>query len=202
MNLMQSKRFVVSLAILFCSCVYANIGPQGFSQFKRRVFVETGTFGGNAIQKALDAGFEEVYSIDIDPICIKDARNRFKRNPNVHLFHKDSSYQLWDIIQGIHEPVVFWLDAHNGFPDPNLIGVKNTPLLEELEQIKRHPIKNHTILIDDLHCCGTLWFDFLTLDQIIAKVLEINPDYDINFVPGGDDGEYPTNVLVASIPND
>jgi len=179
-----------------------NMGPQGFHQFKRRVFVETGTFGGSGIQKALDAGFEEIYSIDIDPGHIQFTKERFNQRKNIHLALKDSSYQLWDIIQDIQEPVVFWLDAHNGWPDPNAIGVKNTPLMEELDQIKRHSIKNHTILIDDLHCCNTLLFDFLTLEQIIAKVLEINPDYIISFVPGGDEGEYPNNILVASIPGE
>jgi hypothetical protein len=190
------------IAFLFPLFLCANMGPQGFHPFKKRIFVETGTYGGDGVQKALEAGFEEAYSIDINPICIRDALQRFKDQKNVHLQVKDSSYQLWDIIEGIEEPVVFWLDAHNGFPDPNATNVKNTPLMEELDQIKKHPIKNHTILIDDLHCCETLLFDFLTLDQITAKVLEINPEYVIRFVPGGDKGEYPYNILFASIPAD
>src|SRR6185436_2527368 len=131
------------------------------------IFVETGTYGGDGVQKALDAGFEEIHSIDINPVSIQDTQRRFKDQNNIHLHIKDTNYQLWDVIEAIEEPVVFWLDAHNGFPDPNAIGVKNTPLMEELDQIKKHPIKNHTILIDDLHCCETLLFDFLTLDQII-----------------------------------
>jgi hypothetical protein len=175
------------------------MGPQGFSQFKKRVFIETGTLSGDGIQKALDAGFEEIHSVDIDANFIANSKTRFKDAPNIHLYLKDTSYELVDVLETIAEPAVFWLDAHNGFPDPNAIGVKNTPLLEELDQIKHHSIKTHTILIDDLHCCGTLWFDFLTLDQIIAKVLEVNPKYIISFVDGGDEGEYKNNVLVASI---
>jgi hypothetical protein len=194
-------QYTVCLSMLLSAGLAANMGPQGFHQFKNQIFVETGTFSGDGIQKALDAGFEEVYSIDIDEKQVQNSLYRFRNQKNVHVFVKDSSYQLWDVIKGIKMPVVFWLDAHNGFPDPNAIGVKNTPLLEELEQIKRHPIKTHTILIDDLHCCGTLLFDFLTLDQIIAKVREINPKYVISFVDGGDDGEYKNNVLVASIPS-
>ncbi len=177
----------------------ANMGPDGFHAFKKRIFVETGTYGGDGIQLALEAGFEVIYSIDINPIAIKDSRNRFANHQNVHIHKKDSSFELFDVIAHIDEPVTFWLDAHNGFPDQNAVGVKNTPLMEELEQIKQHPIKTHTILIDDLHCCGTLLFDYLTLDDIIEKVLEVNPDYIIDFVPGGDDGEYPNNILVAYI---
>ena len=199
MLLKNFKPFFGCAIAFFPSLLLANMGPQGFHQFKQRIFFETGTLSGDGVQKALDAGFEEVYSIDIDPNFIQNSIHRFKNQKNVHVLLKDSSYQLWDVIAQIQEPIVFWLDAHNGFPDPNAIGVKNTPLLEELDQIKRHPIKTHTILIDDLHCCGTLLFDFLTLDQIIAKVLEINPEYSIDFVDGGDEGEYKNNVLVASV---
>lgn len=196
------KKFLVCITAFSPFLLKANVGPQGFHEFKRRVFVETGTFGGDGIQKALEAGFEEIYSIDIEPLFIRNTRQRYKNQHNIHLDVKDSSYQLWDVIQNIKEPVVFWLDAHIGFPDPNAVNVKNTPLIEELDQIKRHPLKNHTILIDDLHCCETLLFDFLTLDDIIAKVLEINPEYDIRFVDGGNDGEYKDNILVASIPTE
>lgn len=70
-----------------------------------------------------------------------------------------------------------------------------SPVLQELEQIKKHPIKNHTILIDDVRLFGTIEFDYVTLDQIIDKVLEINPNYNISFVPG-----YVQNdILVAQI---
>jgi len=197
---MSYKPFAATAcSLLLCSSLSANIGPQGFRQFKKRVLVETGTFGGDGIQHALDAGFNEIHSMDIDPIAVRDSKNRFARNAQVNIYLKDSSSELVDVLAGIHEPVTFWLDAHNGFPDPNAMGVKNTPLLEELDQIKQHPIKTHTILIDDLHCCGTLLFDFLTREQIIAKVLEINPNYTINFVAGGNEGEYPDNVLVAHI---
>lgn len=197
----MSRTLFACTFLLSCSLL-ANIGPQGFHQFKKSIFVETGTFGGDGIQHALNAGFTEIHSVDIDAIAIKDSKNRFADNANVNIYLKDSSCELGDVLAQIHEPATFWLDAHNGFPDPDAVGVKNTPLLEELEQIKHHHIKTHTILIDDLHCCKTLLFDFLTQEQIIAKVMEINPNYTIDFVPGGDEGEYPNNVLVAHITDD
>lgn len=190
-------RFVFLTLLLFSS-LQANIGPQGFYEFNyNRVFVETGTLSGDAIQKALDAGFKIVHSLDIEPGHVNFARRRFQGIRNVHIYLKDSGKQLSDVIQPIREPITFWLDAHNGFPDPNRPDIKNCPLFEELDQIKQHKIKTHTILIDDMHCCGTLFFDFITIYQLIEKLLEINPDYDIFFIPGGDDGEYPENVLVA-----
>jgi len=72
--------------------------------------------------------------------------------------------------------------------------------MEELEQIRKHPIKNHTIIIDDMHCCGTILFDYLTKEDIAHKILEINPNYVITFVDGGDEGEYKNNIMVAMLP--
>ena len=192
-------RFLLAFAFLPI-CMWGNIGPQGFHQYKRRVFIETGCYMGNGIQKALEAGFSVIYSLDISPHFVQHCQNRFRNNSNVHVLLKDTRTHLQDVLVDIHEPVTFWLDAHNGSPDPKAIGVSNTPLMEELEQIKRHPIKTHTILIDDLHCCGRIYFDYLSLEDIKAKVLEINPHYTITFVAGGDRGEYPNNVLVAYIP--
>lgn len=177
--------------------VLANIGPEGFGPFLNRYFIETGTFGGNAVQKALDAGFLEVRSIDCERDHYRYCLERFQGMQHVKLFLGDSSKDLWQLIQDIDEPVTFWLDAHI-FP-PRTDGGKNCPLIEELEQIKQHPIKTHTILIDDMHCSGTRAFDDLTQEDIIQKILEINPDYHISFVPGGDKGEYPVNVMVAKI---
>lgn len=192
-------RLIISLmALLAVSSAWANIGPQGFYRHPNRYFVETGSQGGEGVQKALNAGFQIIHTFDIDPICIKDCNNRFPDDPRVHIWFLDSGKHLYNIIKDIDEPITFWLDGHNGWPDPD--GGKNTPLMEELEQIKWHKIKNHTIIIDDLHCCNTALFDFLTLGDIIKKVLEINPDYTITFEPGGNEGEYPANVLVASIP--
>ncbi|MEM1282613.1 MAG: hypothetical protein AAGG81_03585 [Chlamydiota bacterium] len=194
------RKYILMAFILSPILGWANMGPQGFHQFNvNKIFVETGTFCGDSVQKALDAGFKHVYSLEINPKEHMISRKRFARQRNVHLFLKDSSYQLWDVISSIHEPITFWLDAHNGFPDPNAVGVSNTALMGELEQIKRHPIKNHIILIDDLHCCDTLLFDYLSLQDIVDKIMEINPEYNITFVDGGNDGEYADNILVAYI---
>lgn len=184
--------------LLLCSYSYANMGPQGFYAYPNKYFVETGSFSGDGIQKALNAGFPEIHSLEIYYPFVENCKRRFQNKPQVHIWHKDSGKQLFEVIENINEPITFWLDGHNGWPDPN--GGKNTPLLEELDQIKLHPLKTHTILIDDMHCCDTILFDYLSRDDIVKKVLEVNPDYIITFVPGGDAGEYPINVLVAQPP--
>lgn len=188
----------IFLLLFFASHLFANMSPEGFERFLNPYFVETGTYGGNGVRFALRAGFANIHSIDIEHNYVLRARNLFANNKNVTIWEGDSGVMLWNVIKNINEPITFWLDGHNGNPDPKSTA-KNTPLIEELEQIKWHPIKNHTILIDDMHCCGTLLFDYLTIEDIKQKVLEINPQYTITFVDGGDAAEYKNNIMVARV---
>ena len=189
--------FSFSLCLLISSSIFANIGPAGFGAFLNHYFVETGTLGGNGVAKALNSGFKEVRSIEFDFKNFNYSQQRFAGTRNVKIAHGSSATDLWNLIQDINQPITFWLDAHVCPALPN--GGKNCPLLEELEQIKWHPLKNHTILIDDMHCAGTDLFDYLTKEDLINKILEINPNYHISYVDGGDDGEYQNNVMVARI---
>lgn len=182
----------------FLSTLSANVGPQGFGEFRQNYFIETGTFGGEGVQLALNAGFTKVRSIESDPTLAKHAKERFFNNPNVEIYYGNSSTDLWKLIEDIKEPVTFWLDAHHCPPRED--GGKNCPLIEELEQIKQHPIKTHTILIDDMHCCNTILFDFMGHEDFIKKLLEINPEYIIRYVDGGNEGEYKNNIMVAVPP--
>lgn len=191
------KKIFLCLYLFTQNPLLANMGPQGFSAYLNKYFVETGTFGGDGIAKALAAGFQYVRSIEFDKAIFTGACRRFTNYPNVKIVQGSSANQLWNLIKDIEAPITFWLDAHIY---PPLSEGKNCPLIEELEQIRQHPIKNHTILIDDMHCAGTAAFDFLTKEDLIAKILEINPDYQISYVPGGDEGEYPQNVMVAIVP--
>lgn len=193
---MQIKNFfLVTLFMSNLAC--ANIGPAGFGAFLNPYFVETGTYAGSGIAKALAAGFAHVLSVEYDAHLFSNAQRRFKNDARVQLWRGDSSKDLWRMIQDINEPITFWLDAHIFPPLPN--GGKNCPLIEELEQIKRHHIKTHTILIDDMHCAGTQSFDYLTKEDLVREILKINPRYTITYVDGGDAGEYKDNVMVATV---
>lgn len=192
------KKFALGLFCCVSAHLLANMGPQGFAPFPNKYFVETGTYGGSSVQKALNAGFSEIRTIEVSLSDYKACVEKFKKFPQVKLFYGDSAKDLWLVIRDIKEPATFWLDAHI-YP-PRADGGKNCPLIEELQQIGRHPIKTHTILIDDMHCCGTEAFDYLTQEDIVEAVMRINPKYEITYVPGGDDGEYPVNVMVARVP--
>lgn len=188
------KKIILIFVPLF---LHAVIGPSGFFDYRNEYFVETGTNGGGGLLSAVRAGFRKIFSIEIDEQHIPGARELLKRYSFVNIVQGDSSILLWEIIKDIQRPITFFLDAHR-FP-PVDDGMKNCPLLEELEQIKRHSIKTHTILIDDMSCCGTLSFDFITKDDLIAKLLEINPHYQISYITGGSEGEAPENIMVAKL---
>lgn len=182
--------------VLSYSMAYANIGPQGFADYPNEYFVETGTFRGDGIARALRDGFKYIISLDIDERYVEAAKAHFKDYENVSVYCGDSATQLWPLIESIDEPITFWLDGHNMYPTPN---TKNCPLLEELDQIKKHHIKVHTIIIDDMHCLDTLYFDYLSRETLINKILEINPHYRITYMVGGDSGSHPNNIMVAKI---
>lgn len=157
------------------------------------VFVETGSFRGDGIQQALDAGFPSVRSVELSPKYYDHCRERFKDRPEVRLYLGDSAEILGDVISDINQNITFWLDGHHSCGDTAL-GKFWAPLMQELEHIGAHPIKDHIVMIDDMRC----WREpnpthgFSTPD-LIAKLNQINPGYDICRAPGLD----PDDVLIA-----
>ncbi len=154
------------------------------------IFVETGTYTGGGVQVALDCGFREIRSIEIDHQLYELIRDRFKNENSVKLFYGDSSTEdFWNMIKDIEEPATFLLDAHLSSGDP-LAHPIEVPLLKELDIIKRHKIKTHTILIDDVRIFGynpsadprisKEWGD-ITRDRVISSVLGINNKYTISY---------------------
>lgn len=188
--------FLCLFSILLLGSVEANIGRAGFKPYLNEYFVETGTYGGEGIAKAIQAGFNHIISLEIHHPSVIGAKQRFKQYPNVTIIEGSSKDILWDAIKEINHCITFWLDAH---VYPGVEGSQNTPLIEELEQIKMHPIKNHIILIDDMSCCDTLAFDYITKENIESKIREINPNYTIEYIVGGDADEAINNILVAHI---
>ncbi len=147
------------------------------------VFLETGSYLGHGILKAKASGYERIISIEIDTRFYNICKEEY---PYAEIHLGDSADLLWDIIKDINEPITFWLDAH--LDKKNKGNNKHlAPLMEELEAIKNHPIKTHTILIDDLNCWyekDNHWHTGFDTYDLIDKLLEINPKYDITIVDG------------------
>lgn len=192
---------IIFLSSFACFNLNANVGTAGFKNFPNYYFVETGTFSGDGILKALEANcFNEIHSIEVDEGLLNACMPKFRKNQNVKIVQGNSKDMLWDVIKDMDKPITFWLDAHIYPPIfDGSDGRKNAPLMEELEQIKRHPIKNHTILIDDMSCCGTLAFDYVTREDLIKEIKSINPNYTVTFIVGGNDDEVEGNILFAKV---
>jgi hypothetical protein len=154
-----------------------------FKEYPNRIGIETGSWRGDGIQAFLDAGFSEVRSIDIDPENTKFCRHRFDLIPRpegepkpVKLWTGDSAIFLLEIIKDIQEPMTLFLDGHWQFFEGEDPGANPFPLLKELEQIGRHPIKSHTIIIDDWHIFYEDRVGYSKQD-IKDALLRINPNY-------------------------
>ena len=109
-------------------------------------------------------------------------------NNRVKLINGDSGVEVGKILKDVNESCCFWLDAHSG-KESYARGGTDVPLIQELDHIKNHHIKNHIIAIDDAHLFGKrqinkqgeLVCDYSNVPYEIVKnkILEINPNYDI-----------------------
>lgn len=163
-----------------------------FKKYKNSFFVETGCHLGNGIKNALGAGFKYIYSIELSPMFYNKCRNKFAKNKNVVLVLGDSSEKLFSVIENIKEPITFWLDGH--YSGGNTArGKYESPLIQELEQIKRHPINNHIIIIDDMR----EWVDHNEFKHydIYTALKEINKNY--KFIR--EKGVVEKDILVAKV---
>lgn len=166
------------------------------SQNINPVLVETGTYQGEGVKTALDIGFKKVISIELLDDFFNYCKNQFAGDNRVTILQGDSALMLWDAIKDVNEKMTFWLDGHS-FPERehDQSGIKTCPLIEELEQISRHSIKNHVIMIDDMSSLpkGGLYksTDFDRKD-IENAVMKINANYKISYFDRGG-----TDVLIA-----
>ena len=188
------KKYLLLLLLFYCTAAFANTNRDVFAKYFNNYFVDTCSLSGDGIQETLDAVSSNIHSIELSPLYFQRVQMRFSYHKNVVLHQGDSAKKLGEVISTIHEPITFWLDGHYSMED-TAKGQTMTPLLAELEHIKQHPIKTHTILIDDMRQVGTDSFDNITLEQIVAKLKEINPNYSITY----ERGFVKDDVLVAHI---
>ena len=94
----------------------------------------------------------------------------------------------------------FLIMAVNLISDLQLHEYKQELETLKLKIIKKHPIKNHTILIDDRRDFNTMNFDNIGEEKIIQLVKEVNPNYQISYDTGADNNPlFKNDILVARI---
>lgn len=168
---------------------------ENFEKYMNPVFIETGSYVGDGIQQAIDAGYQRVISIELSDKYHGICCNRFSSNDKVSIVLGDSFKVLPSIINNIEEKITFWLDGHHSCGDTAL-GEHWAPLMQELDAISKHKINTHTIMIDDMRC----WLEVndvhgFTTKDIMEKLISINADYKFVY----EDGEQEKDILVAYI---
>lgn len=181
-------------------------------KYKNEIYVETGFYMGESILKANECDFIELHSIEINELFFNRGLEEIKKlklEKKIHLHLGTSKKVLKDLISKLNSQITFYLDAHDlGYEGTNSFkfdSIDNCPVIEELNIIKEHPIKNHTIIIDDIRVFdGTdnknipySWAKDtgITSEIIKQKILEINSNYKFRF----ENGIIKNDVLVAYI---
>lgn len=181
-----------------------SVDKEVLRKYKKNILIETGTYMGMTTKYAVEElGYQKVYTIELQDylykISVGNLSHLIAENKVVAILG-NSNEKLSEILLEIDEPVTILLDAHidggNYVPGVTPDNVNWCPLYEELEIIKNHPIKTHTILVDDVRIIGKIgWGSNVLLERIMNMIKEINPDYQFTF----EEGETPEDVLVANI---
>lgn len=161
------------------------------------VFIESGTYQGGGVRLALEAGFREVHSIEIDAERFGACSDMFRKDSRVKLYLGDTLEILPRILRLVTERATIWLDAHAlGANDPRPYPGERFPLRGELEILAQSTgRRDHTLLIDDRHDHGLFG---IAEAALVEAVRCINPGYCLGF----EDSTYlPKDILVANIPS-
>ena len=145
---------------------------------------------------------EILHTDDLDESFIEGNHHTFF-NDKLTLNNADSKKALQELLPTINEPCCFWLDTHAG-ASKYARGEEDCPLLQELDIIATHNIKNHIISIDDSdllgkkqrNSLGNIICDYsnITLELVKEKILKINPSYDIGIY-----NPYNMEMLIAFV---
>ena len=131
-----------------------------------RVFVETGTYLGDGIERERHS-FHHVHSIELLEKHALAAANRFKDISNVTVHHGDSAVVLEQLALSITESAIFYLDAHysGGETAFGKEEDKGCPVLRELKVLGQRPY-NDIVVIDDMRLMGQAKFSGTPGDSI------------------------------------
>lgn len=168
-----------------------SLSYELLSKNVNNIFFETGTNTGKAIEVALKCGFKKIISVDIEKYYVDMAKNKFTSEKfdgiEFDFYLGDSKDVIGNVLPNIKEKITFWLDGHSMF---------SVPLVEELDLIYKHSIKDHTIIIDDVNMFGSPEWNYLKESDIIDRIKSINQKYEISY----HDSVYGKNcVLLASV---
>ena len=168
------------------------IKKDTLAKYINPVLIETGTYLGTTIEAAIKLGFNKIFSIEIDEILYQKACEKFAHQSSVELLYGDTLKWLPNILANLENSATFWLNVHRSDVLPG--GKVAYPIIEELEIIAKHYIKNHTILIDERRLLEKPWP--ITETDVHKAIFQINPKYKISY----ESGVIEDDIIVAKLP--
>lgn len=136
-------------------------------------FVEMGTYQGDMVAVTQHA-FTKVYSVELSDTLFLKAATKFSEYGHVRIIPGDSAVRLQEILRELVGPALFWLDGHYS-GGITAKGLRETPVLQEVDCILSSVNGNHVILIDDARCF-TGEHDYPTLESMREFVLARKPE--------------------------
>lgn len=157
--------------------------------FNISIFVETGTASGITTAQAAQV-FDEVHSIELSKELYDACVLKFKDTKNVILYNGDSAKIFPKILPNLkHGKILFWLDGHwsGGI---TARGDLDTPIMLELEAIKKSGLNQSFIMIDDIRIFSTRinnkylygFKDYPFVDDVATLLNSINADYSVALI--------------------
>jgi hypothetical protein len=197
----MKHRFSIRLLAWLIALIHLNTGfastmKMVLAKYPHRYSLVTRVLDGRGVELALQAGFNLIHTITSTPPWYRRNKQHLSHLfPNVHFWYGDSTRMLGDVIANIHEPITILLNARYG--NNPLTNEGMMPVLQELELIRQHPVKIHTILIDNISEGLTLTIlENANLHHLLEKIREINPNYNFSF----EDSTIKNDLLVAYVP--
>lgn len=153
-------------------------------------WVESGSYHGDGITLAIQAGFTEIHSVDILNQLPANYKHGLK---DIYLYTGDSATVFSGLLTKLKDRrIMFWLDGHSQMFEGE---EENFPLMRELEEIRKSGIMDATILIDDFlfmtHPDIVSW----NKDELLYGLKRINPNYQITYLSN----PIKNNILLAKI---
>ena len=160
---------------------------------KGDTFIETGTYIGYTTMLARGWGYKKIHTVELIPHLYEKAIERFKDEDRITCWLGDTPDILKEnILPTLKGEATFWLDAHMMGPTnhvPNGVSGSSkygpAPILEELHAIAEHPVKTHTIFIDDQRLFDTPVWNHVKRSDALKILKSINNNYKFEWLDGG-----------------
>lgn len=114
------------------------------------IFVETGTYMGQTIRN-MEPLFSELYTIEVSENLYN---NLNKNSKKINFILGDSSIIFESLLNNLHRDTIFFLDGHWSSGETGK-GVKDCPLIEEINLINEKFKHRAILIIDDYRMFGT-----------------------------------------------